>query len=955
MGGGEVTGTIVPAAERALLTSLMAQVVDAGGDVVGAAFAVAPDLLVTAAHVLDEGAVALVPLGSSATGFSLVDRFGEVEAMPSLAPWPDLAVLRIEGHRFSQWAAMGVRLPSVPFAARMVGFPLAGGAAGLSILTTTIDSEEGHAAPVLRLVAAQVEGGASGGPLVHPASRSVVGVVLATKDPDQVGGGFAVGLAALRDRWPVGAGPWPAPPPPEPWAAAYREGDGTSSPTLIVSRLRPNDPNLVVRVALVEQLERTGDETTVIRALGGSGGVGKSELALWWAHRCAADGDHAVVWWVDATSEATTHAGLADLAAQLRVEPGEDLAATAAAVDAALERLTRRWLVVFDNADTLDHLPGNLPTAGGGMALVTTRSTTAGAAIDAAELDIDVFSTDEAVTFLLKAVRPPLHGATPEVTAAAIADRVGRLPLALAQAAAFMNQESTSLAGYEALIAADLPTGIGVSAARHQRTVATLWVHIWPLLSEECLAVLARASLLAPRAIPVEALETETMAADAVLAALREAARYRVVTINPDAATVDMHQLTQLVASPSGGALPTTRAEVIARLRQLAASVDPTHPDSWPTWERLDPHVTHLYAPGEPPDLGLLGVVSRLATYRQHRGLNRDALPLFERAHADYEAALGADHLDTLATRSNLALSYADAGRAAETTAIQEAVLDDLRRLLDDDHPDTITARANLAVSYRHAGRTAEAITLEEAVLADRRRLLDDDHPDTITARANLAFSYWQAGRTAEAITLEEAVLADRRRLFGDGHPRTLTARGNLAVSYRHAGRSTEAITLQEEVLTTREHLLGDDHPDTITARANLAASYQEAGRTAEATTLKERVLVEQRQVLGDDHPETVRARANLAVSYWWADRITEAIALEEGVLADRRRLLGEDHPDTTAARDNLAVSYHDVGRQPEALDLLVRAVADSRRVLGDGHPDTVTRAERLERWRGEG
>ena len=133
-----------------------------------------------------------------------------------------------------------------------------------------------------------------------------------------------------------------------------------------------------------------------------------------------------------------------------------------------------------------------------------------------------------------------------------------------------------------------------------------------------------------------------------------------------------------------------------------------------------------------------------------------------EQTLADQERVLGADHPDTLLTRSNLANAYPDAGRTAEAITLYEQNLADQERVLGADHPDTLQARNNLANAYRDAGRTAEAITLHEQTLADRERVLGADHPDTLQTRVNLAIAYPDAGRTAEAITLHEQSLADR-------------------------------------------------------------------------------------------------------------------------------------------------------------------------------------------------
>jgi tetratricopeptide (TPR) repeat protein len=198
--------------------------------------------------------------------------------------------------------------------------------------------------------------------------------------------------------------------------------------------------------------------------------------------------------------------------------------------------------------------------------------------------------------------------------------------------------------------------------------------------------------------------------------------------------------------------------------------------------------------------------------------------------------AVGAFRANTLTSRSNLAISYSDSGRAREALELREQVLADRERLLGPDHPDTLTSRSNLADSYRAAGladsdraagRMDEAVALDEGVLADRERVLGPDHPDTVRARSSLADSYSNAGRIQEALELRERVLADRERLLGPHHPDTIRARANLADSYSDAGRIQEALELDEQVVAVRELLRklseqrrtkrerpGPDHPD---------------------------------------------------------------------------------------------------------------------------------------------
>ena len=258
----------------------------------------------------------------------------------------------------------------------------------------------------------------------------------------------------------------------------------------------------------------------------------------------------------------------------------------------------------------------------------------------------------------------------------------------------------------------------------------------------------------------------------------------------------------------------------------------------------------------------------------------------------------------------------------AQAIMIGERLLADQEQALGPDDYDTLATRNSLAIAYQEAGRTADAITMQEQTLAAMERTSGPDHPDALASRGTLAVAYQEAGRTADAITLYEQTLADEERALGPDHPSTLKSRNNLAAAYRVAGRTAEAITMQEQTLTARERVLGPDHPDTLGSRGNLAIAYQDAGRTAEAITMQEQTLTAMERILGPDHPSTLRSRNNLADAYRVAGRTAEAITMQEQTLTAMERILGPDHPDTLASRGTLADAYRDAGRMGGAKEV---------------------------------
>src|SRR3954468_8663621 len=136
---------------------------------------------------------------------------------------------------------------------------------------------------------------------------------------------------------------------------------------------------------------RTGGGTLVVQALYGLGGVGKTQLALEYAHRFAADYD--LVWWIDAEQPVLIADQLSALAARLDLPAGPTVGDTVDRLFAEL-RARGRWLLIFDNVehpqDVADYRPG-----GAGHVLITSRFPGWGAL--GGRLEVDVLARAETV------------------------------------------------------------------------------------------------------------------------------------------------------------------------------------------------------------------------------------------------------------------------------------------------------------------------------------------------------------------------------------------------------------------------------------------------------------------------------------------------------------------------------------------------------------------------------
>lgn len=567
----------------------------------------------------------------------------------------------------------------------------------------------------------------------------------------------------------------------------------------------------------------------------GLGGMGKSTLALHYAHRHR--DRYNPIWWIPAESAATIGLGLAALAAHLN--PYADLTAASGAEAAAWATTWLQahdgWLLVFDDAATPGELAPLLGSLTTGRHLITSRRATGWHHL-ARPVALDTLTPDAALDLLMRITNWTDDGAAPEL--AELAAELGHLPLALEQAAAYIQHTALTPAAYLARLrrhpARMFATTASASAdSAQQRTIARIWqLTLDAIAARDPLAVeiLRTAAWFGPDDVPrelAEALDDDPIAVDEALALLHA---YSMITLTPR--TFAVHRLVQAVARTPDPADPHRGADAIdgarRRAAELLAAALPEDPlfnvAGWPRWRELLPHIEAYAALTEPtaPDQdgeAIDRVLFEASAFVLGEGRTDRAVAFAERSVAASERLRGPDHPRTLSSRSYLASACRSAGDLDRATPLHERNLADCERVLGPDHPDTLASRSNLAHLYALADDLERAAPLHERNLADYERTLGADHPHTLASRANLATAHRSAGDLDRALPLLQRTLADYERVLGPDHPETLTARSNLAYAYELAGDPDRAVPLHERVLADRERVLGAAHPHTELAR----------------------------------------------------------------------------------------------------------------------------------------
>jgi tetratricopeptide (TPR) repeat protein len=666
----------------------------------------------------------------------------------------------------------------------------------------------------------------------------------------------------------------------------------------------------------------------VMATVQGVGGMGKTELALAYAHAFAWDYPGGR-WQLRCEFVADLRVVLLQLAGPMGFEfTDEENKSLALGFERVLRELRRRerCLIVLDNVSDPSLLEpeylDRLPRDGHVDLIATTRLAPAslpGSAQDQTFIAVDELPEEDALS-LLRSHQP--NGRFPNQNEDYEARRIARLlegfTLAVETAAIYLGRHSGSdtcrhyREGLEKELLAESEASAGDQAVgvRHRerlldRTLEPTFV----TLSPEAIHLLRLASLLPADAIALpwlQAVGAQGVHAFRSAVDLLEGLRLFQVTELTESAgeklLARMHRLVQEVAKKrwSDGLAGRERAlldHVRARARFL-----------WNGWV-------------------------------QHE--NRwEIVPLT--ACADYWLERAGDDGPSLATTvggplrelGNLAASERLSRRAVERTS--------------SDNPNYATRINNLAILLRCTKRMAEAELLYRQALAIRERLYGPDHIDVAQSLNNLAMVLYDTNRMVEAEPLLRRALAIHEASYGPDHPSVAVPLGNLASVLHGTNRLVEAEAMFRRALAIHEASFGPNHPALAIDLNNLASVLQEADRQSETEPLYRRALAIHKSSFGPNHHLVAGSLNNLASLLEATNRMAEAEPLYRESLAISETSLGQDHPDVACSLNNLGLLLQATNRRGEAEPLHRRALAIDEASYGPDHPLVEVRLSSL-------
>ncbi|WP_235834783.1 FxSxx-COOH system tetratricopeptide repeat protein [Actinomadura logoneensis] len=745
-------------------------------------------------------------------------------------------------------------------------------------------------------------------------------------------------------------------------------------------------------------------------ALHGMAGVGKTQLAIEYAHRFR--GEYQLVWWIPSAQESLVRSSLAGLAPRLDLPPASKIGVEEAAnlVRQTLERGDPygRWLLIFDNADDPEDINAFVPQ-GPGDVLITSRNPNWKGRGRVATVEVDVFARDESVQFLNKR----LPGALVEKDAARLAEELGDLPLALEQAASLLQESAMSVQDYLALLRdriSDLLLEGEASEYPRPMTAA------WRLAVEElernypnAVPLLRCCAFFGPEPFPrdvfrsapegvspdLAAILRDTIETSRAVAGLRRYALVR-VEIEGDNRTIQMHRLIQgLVRSALP---PAERARHLADVHLLLAEATPEDPDRPESWEDFGALYAHIDPTGaiDSTDPRVRAMVLSFVRYLYRSSDQSGGTDFSKRVQEHWSRTSPPDDLNVLRARRLRAILIRDRGRYREAYEINRETLRTMRasERMDDEFRDLLLAVTDSsAADLRARGDFRQSQEQDELSLREHESFFGPEHARTIRPMNNLALDYGlvsdyvrardlqercyrltsarprPAGVTAfdealhlnglaravrmlgdfrDAMDFGEDALALATEQLGPDHVVTVRASIDLSIARRRAGRYQEALELAEETHDRCLRLFGPVHPDTLAAATNLANTYRTVDRQDEALDLARTVTERYPDMYGPSHPYNFGVLGNLAVLHRVRGEATTARSTNEKALKGLEAKLGRDHHYSLTVATNLASDLAELGDLAGAIALGRGTLRRLRSLLGMDHPMTLACAANL-------
>jgi Tfp pilus assembly protein PilF len=615
-----------------------------------------------------------------------------------------------------------------------------------------------------------------------------------------------------------------------------------------------------------------------VQALYGLGGIGKTQIAMEYAHRHRKD--YSFVWWMPAEERTPIELLYSKLASRLELKASEGKN-----LDTIRHVLRRHlgqrndWLLIFDNANNLEDVLDFIPKETNGHVLITSRSP------DWETIAVSTHVRELERTDSIKFLRQRTGRNEADLMCFRLAQALGDLPLALEQAAAIIEQTKISFSVYLKKFETHWAELLkrGREGSQYPDSLAMAWELSFRQVEEDAPAsaeLLNLCSYLAPESIQKSMITNAATALPSSLAQMTRTALSLNEAIDPlrryslietDEKTLSLHRLV--------GAIARDRLTVEEQLRWATAAVrvvkrsfnfDSQDPATWADAALMVPHARaaaenarHIGAANEDV-IDLLNDVGRVLL---KHGRFKDARTVLEEAFGMARDQYGPQHPTVANVANNLGRVLQRMQEPWLARPYLEMALGIDQEKYGDSDPHVATVANNYGLCLYATGELENARNHFDYALSVFKLHYPDDHGKIASVMNNLGFVMLNLNQLEQAQPMLEQALNSAEAGCGPNHPTVASILHNLGSLSRRLGDAESARNYFRRALAIDEANYGPRHPEVARHFVELGQLMRESGNEEMGRAHLERALEIATEFYGDDHHHTKNLRDSLKAS----------------------------------------------------------------------------------------
>ncbi|RAQ59958.1 kinesin light chain [Aspergillus flavus] len=705
-------------------------------------------------------------------------------------------------------------------------------------------------------------------------------------------------------------------------------------------------------------------------AIGGIGGVGKTQIALTYAQTPHAS--YETVLWFNAATEISLKNSFATAAGLIFGSRVSQSLEGNEAVRRTREWLSdpdnSKWLLIFDNYDNPSDfkLDSYYPPAAHGAIIITTRQADQVTGRTAL-LNIKPFqSVDNSLTILQ--TRSKRGNLVSDLFAVQLAERLAGLPLALATAGAYLQKSPFTfqryLEEYENRWNIDPCRPVKLQEYQ-ERTLYTTWEISYNRLMKDDPEAAAMLRILAyfdnqclwyelfhtglKNGFPPYEVISNDISFNGAMTALVE---YSFLEFHPALKEWSMHKCVHDWVSANLRKAIGPQGYWYA-FDCVSGSIKLSDEESlaYPHYSRYVPHANHLgqsrFLESDiiqmitPERLGAVrGITSLLLYQTQYESAER-----LLKSFLQSQAAHDPDDEVTPLIMYDLGYLCLEQMKYSEAKELLGRVLSKMEKIPGVNDTFLVRIRVNLGQVYIHQGdyQAAEQMYLQalfgKDVAADLHLgaifLLLERAGSGLQSNSkhnDFAYLYWHLKIAHnEKSPIHSGLVTDLLDV-SDDICRLLVLAGKKDIIER----------ILKQIILIRETLQGPDHSSTLVSVKTLGLLYTDQGKFDDAEKLYERVLTGREKLYGPNHYSTIQVLQDLGRLHSKRSRFQDAEDSYTRALNGLTRTFGQHDERTIHATLDLASLYEDHGKGLAAEKMYTRALTIREALLGSSHPLTL-------------